>query len=62
MHIFINIGQAQMGGGQRGAQANLGAKAPLPPPWNRHSCSAGADYPLLPRFRIFGRISGYMAE
>ena len=39
MHIFINIGQAQMGDG--GREANLGgwvnkSGAHLAPPWSRH--------------------------
>ena len=34
MHIFINIRQAQMGGG-KGAQANLGGQGPPGPPWSR---------------------------
>ena len=35
MHIFINIGQAQMGGGERGA-SKFGGEGPLPPSWSRH--------------------------
>ena len=32
MHIFINIGQAQMGGGQGGPKQIWGAQGPPAPP------------------------------